>query len=277
MATNTVRKSLLRRRPDFVQIDPTHSLADGLVFAGIGGYPGSTTLKDQSLYNNDGTLTNMTPSEDWVWSAELGRWGTNYDHTGGRVIVPGLGDAMNGGDWTVSLFTAGVSVAGICSFGGLAPMFRYTGGVWQMYYGGSNYAFATTVPISDHTHVAFIYRDGVLGAVVDGVLDANQHTLSITLSSDYAIGAGTTSGGYSWYDPLYDALLHNRALTLAEIQRLADPSNVMLDGLIREQYSRAIFPAPQDSGTIFNATTIAMAVSLPGYPPIKNQTLDLTL
>ena len=62
-------KPIKRVGPSQVQLNRGSQLARGLV----GWYPmgnqacwGTNTLLDMSLYDNDGTLTNMVPSDDWV-------------------------------------------------------------------------------------------------------------------------------------------------------------------------------------------------------------------
>lgn len=59
-----------------LQWDPRmpSGLRDGLVFCGGMEFPSTGYYHDASGYENHGTLTNMDPPTDWVWSAELGRW-----------------------------------------------------------------------------------------------------------------------------------------------------------------------------------------------------------
>jgi len=68
----------------------------------------------------------------------------------------------------------------------------------------------------------------------DGVPMAPQ-TSDKTVNWSYALQIGiqkTTSQLYPFLGQISDPFIHNRALSPAEIQQLADPSNVMLSGLI---------------------------------------------
>ncbi len=261
--------SLLRRRPDFIQIDPTHSLANGLVFAGLGGFAGSAVLNDKSLHGNDGVLTNMDPATDWVWSDELGRWGPYPpDITGSRVIVP-YSQSINGEDWgsfTVATWWKPYQFDGtgwwaLCLRGAYTDATygifgRYTDSATRFYHRGSYNSINTPVSFGALTHLAYTWNNGTIAAYQDGayigggnITGTSSHTKSLGLNSQ-------DNGAYDSAGALFDPLIYNRALSPAEIQSLADPSNVMLDGLITEQYSRAVFPSVQIPET---TTTTAVA------------------
>lgn len=65
------------QRPNRFTLNRRSPLANGLVFAGLGQFPGSNLYKDSSLYGNHGTLTGMNPLTDWVRVPTLGRWAVN--------------------------------------------------------------------------------------------------------------------------------------------------------------------------------------------------------
>ena len=62
--------------------------------------------------------------------------------------------------------------------------------------------------------------------------------------------------------------MHNRVLSLAEIRQLADPSNVMLSGLILPP-RRRLFAAGVAGGTAYTWTTTAGAFVLSGKPIVQ--------
>ena len=83
MSSLYLPSSSLRQRPQSFELDHSHPLARGLVFAGLGRVPHSLVYRDSSLYGNHGTLTNMavpaTATSGWAWDNFLGRWATRYD------------------------------------------------------------------------------------------------------------------------------------------------------------------------------------------------------
>lgn len=74
------------QRPPMPRIDRRHPLANGLVFAGLGGGASTNMYADASGYNNFGTLTGMDPATDWVWSDYLQRWVLDFDGSDDAVI-----------------------------------------------------------------------------------------------------------------------------------------------------------------------------------------------
>ena len=83
------------QRPPFPRINRNHSLANGLVFAGLGGGASTNLYADASEYHNDGVLRNMTAATDWVWSNELQRWCLDFDGSNDYVttaaVTPDVG------------------------------------------------------------------------------------------------------------------------------------------------------------------------------------------
>ena len=78
----------MRERPMEFRINYDAPLADGLVFAGLGGHGcvGSMVYPDSSLYANHGTLTNMDAATDWVWCDELKRFGLYFNNSGNAQV-----------------------------------------------------------------------------------------------------------------------------------------------------------------------------------------------
>jgi hypothetical protein len=116
----------MRQRPKNFEINRHHYLSRGLVFAGLGQSCADTLrYRDSSPYGNHGTLTGMTPSEDWVWSSELGRWCTAYDATDKNQWVKvanssGLKSVNVPAPMSLSVwvyFIAGYTSAGDASYG----------------------------------------------------------------------------------------------------------------------------------------------------------------
>jgi len=235
-------------RPRQFRLNYGHPLAQGLVFAGLGGPAGvaSTLYRDSSLYCNHGTLTNMDPATDWVWDQFLGRWVLDFD---------GSNDGVDCGAATSFDCTDGVSVA---------FWMKITSKLVErnLVYKGKNYVLGeswTSQYQTDDTLVFGIEQDrcmphtknlvgtwhhvtgtfnNQLSAVqiknyVDGAvygLATRAAAIPVTTRS-VCIGGGY-DGSYPMLGRIGDPLIYNRALSTSEISILADPSNTMLGGLL---------------------------------------------
>ena len=242
-----------RERPERFELNPRAPLANGLVFAGLGALPGTTHYHDSSLHGNDGELTNMTPSDDWVWIDELGRRGLDFDyiddyvHCGSNVGLFSR-TAVTHVAWVrqsraivynrITCCGRSASTAPYLTFG-LRSNTTYTvpgspGGTYNEYNTGVSVAsyldewvsFAATY---DSQQVIAYLNGSVIGPG-SGAWTGALGDLS-AVSRYAAIGRDTYSARY-FEGQIADPLIYNRALTLPEIQALADPSNAMLSGLL---------------------------------------------
>jgi len=62
----------VRQRPPFPRINPRSPLANGLLFASLGGGAGTSQALDSSGFGRNATLSNIDPSNWTVWP----NWGT---------------------------------------------------------------------------------------------------------------------------------------------------------------------------------------------------------
>jgi hypothetical protein len=233
----------LRERPDNFVLKHDHALARGLVFAGLGGGGiGSSRYIDSSGYGNNGTLTSMVPSEDWVW--ERGRWVLDFDGSNDRVAVarPAINVPMTLSCW-VRQEDAATNVRYAIVVRTADDRFRsiYVAGN-RLYIrerdasGTQTTAFSSTVTVGGWTHIC-----GVIPSItarygyVDGVLRISNttYTADVADSTGLRIGINAGSAGDAFLGRIADPLIYNRVLSLPEIQQLADPSNTLLSGLIQ--------------------------------------------
>jgi len=197
---------------------------------------------DSSGYGNHGALTNMEPASDWVWVPELGRWGLDCDGsneyvaTGYFVGAPSqctvsvwaktatgqsnnqyLFDNTNGStgvtirnssstEWDGFFYTAG-GISRDSSWGTIDGSWHHLACVWD----GSD---------------SYYFQDGTqAGTSADGSGAIVSSASAINVAADY-------NGSAALQVLMSDFLLYDRALSPAEIQQLADPSNAMLSGLL---------------------------------------------
>jgi len=238
----------MRERPENFVLNNASPLARGLVFAGLGRSPGSVRYKDSSLHGNDGELTNMTPSDDWVWIPELGRWSCAFaagadqyvsiandpQFTMGTTGTVSCWAKVTGGDAYSAVVIKGNKTNSIAS----DSTFYIASQIGKIRGGITDEDINTSTSWSgDWQHVALHWDSTTVTLYVDGcVLDTNAQAGSPT-EYDRPIWIGardtvtfneeTITGNVS------DVLIHSRALTLPEIQILADRSDPMLGGLVK--------------------------------------------
>lgn len=235
-----------RERPRFPRINRRHHLASGLVFAGLGG--GASTLKyvDSSLWGTHGTLTNMTPATDWVWDGTLNRFALDFDGSNDSVNMGTGGIYPSTMSFAAWIWSSSTSSTYRCIAG------RYTGttatSVWRLELDNPNTKMLFSVIIGDSAktadvvgiatdtwfHFCGVHDGSVVTTYVNGIEQGSANAASGAIDTDpcaFVLGARST-GSTNWKGKLSDPLLYSRALSPAEISMLADPSNVMLSGLI---------------------------------------------
>jgi len=235
-------------RPEQFTINRNSSLSQGLVFAGLGGFgaAGSLIYPDASGFNNHGTLTNMDPPTDWMWVPELGRWGLDLDNSNDYVLLPGS-SIVGPGNLTFAAWMKSTQTGNdewIISEGGSTAFVGLCLGVGLVRGSVRNDASSTvnnqqvTAYLNDGNwhHLAMTINNGYLECFGDGQSTGAAvaiPSLPITLVNA-AVGCLYRSTPSNYFGgSLADILKFNRALAPAEIQQLADPSNVLLSGLIQ--------------------------------------------
>jgi hypothetical protein len=231
-----------RQRPPFPRINRSHPLANGLVFAGLGGGASTLQYADASALGNHGTLTSMDPPTDWVWDTTLNRWVVWFNGTGARIALPvlSLGTNHSFSYWFYTpdyLSTVSGSVRRVV-FGNTTNSTNYccyhtSAQSWYRAADAVDYLcqHAAAVSAATMTHVAVV-RNGSTNT-----LYFNGNSVSVLSDADAAaqvmdhIGARGLSTD-RMYGYIGDPSIWDRVLSLSEIQQLADPSNVMLSGMV---------------------------------------------
>jgi len=253
------------QRPENFILKRDHSLAKGLVFAGLGGGAGTLLFVDASSYGRHGTLTNMNPTSDVVWSTELGRLVYDFDgsndhiratHPAGDVVPP-----MTLSCWLKTYRTSGSTVGYIMAKrdGATYTSTQYAWFLSDPGYSGTPNALAWwdssdvpqifstgTITEGQPNHCAVtLSAAGGLTFYINGVpAGTGSRSLVSRDGIDLFMGARGNGGGtialpfYGWQG---DWLVYNRALSFYEIKKLADSSNVMLSGMI-EPPKRKYYP-----------------------------------
>lgn len=244
----------MAQRPDNFDLNPMAPLARGLVFAGLGRFHGNTRYHDSSLHRNTGTLTGYTgagdtPAEKWQFIPQLGRWALGFDGSNDyisasrAIAIP----------FTISVWIKlnSVATAFLLSLNEVGSMLR------QYYLGtastdGATWVFSErrdpvgfTDAVGPASTTAWTHILGIASATnarsiyVNGVW-YNTSTTNLTAVSITTLDLGRLGDDTPSYcaGRTADPCLWSRVLSPAEIIRLADPSNVMLDGLIRGAASR---------------------------------------
>lgn len=239
----------MRQRPESFTIDNSHSLAKHLVLAGLGLCPGTLLYMDSSVNKNHGTLTNMDPSTDWVWDSMLNRFVLDFDYSNDYVA---LSKAAITNDFTLSCWSnwrvSGLGYGDTCTILGTTDVEISRNGFGLRYLNNST---NVTVMFADYSgikwsyyagyiwwglhHIAFTRSGSSFHLWLDGV-DQGEQTSAATFSwtLNLRLGARTVAKyRLPFFGQLSDVMLHNRVLSISEIQQLADRSNVMLSGLIK--------------------------------------------
>ena len=243
------------QRPLFPRINRNSPLAKGLVFAGLGGGASTLQMVDSSGYGNHGTLTNMDPATDWVWVPELGRWGIGFSGVNNELVqIPkALGDVKTISLWAVQAQGSYVHWTGaswnlkVIRFNTTA---NATGVVYVQYDGVSPYWSSVPNPKDEAiTHFVFQFTPTTVTMFRNGV-SWGPKTVSVSFDSPIEMSNPELQ---PLTGPLADFMAWNRALSPSEIQQLADPSNVLLSGLILPPVRRlwsvssgAVFTEPMD-------------------------------
>ena len=228
---------MTRIRPAEFQINSGAQLAQGSVFAGLGRHTGSTYFHDSSLYKNHGTLTNMDPATDWVWVPKLGRWAV-YLRGSPRYI--GISPIVLSGSKTVSWWISYEALGYV--LGGA--------GVHQYPYMNDN-----TLYVRDDVIAESAAHGGTASVWIHYAISGNEATVryyrnGVQIATDIPDPSPTVSriatneAGASYLrGHLADLMVYKRVLSSAEIAHLADPSNVMLSGLILPPRRRVFLSA----------------------------------
>jgi len=216
-------------RPENFEVDLSHPLMRGAVLLGLGQAHHSLRYRDESGYAKHGTLFGSTPAGRW--GRALGRASLGFAGTPDYVRVPCF-DVIG----TVAMWLRPVS--GTNGFGCLLDA-RNNGD------SGTGYIFwntDTTLLKSSGT----TYVNGKLASLVPASVWSLLVVTGFTLVSgmnpkEFVVGTHSNYTNHLLTGAIEDYMIWSRILSPAEIMQLADPSNVMLSGAIREPRPRRSF------------------------------------
>jgi hypothetical protein len=205
-----------RYRPAYPRLNMQHPLANGLVFAGLGGGASTNTYLDSSPYGRHGTLTN---GPTWVFDSVINRWTVNcagdddwIQQTGGPTFTGSVGMWVYPKSTTAQAYL--IDSRGFESSGG-GYVIRRTDGSFEL---SAGTVYVDGVASANCLHSGWHY------VVVTGI--------TLTLSVWRSIAARSDPHQDYMTAQFADVAFWNRTISQAEIRQLADPSNVMLSGLV---------------------------------------------
>jgi hypothetical protein len=225
------------------------------VFAGLGSAPGSKLYKNSLYYNGDGVVTNIAPLSGWRWIDYLGRYGFLFPGAGSTAMITIPSYIPSDGDFT---FCAWSNIpSGTAAPNCILSCHTSTATNWFLLY--TNTTFGTAVnqlriymnaeigvgsDIRDGLwhHLALVRRGSSFKLYLDLNLDIDA-TYSGSVGNQYnQLGNSnrTSNNDRSHGGFMVDSLIYHRALTLSELEPLADPKNINLSGLIRP-YKRRVY------------------------------------
>lgn len=261
------------QRYDNFRLNRASSLAQGLVFAGLGRMPGTTlyfdSLGDQNYgAGNHGTLTRYTgagntPADKWVWDNYLRRNVLGLDGAADYVSVPNsssfASDTVTFAGWLYQ--TANNTRQ--CPFSKDYLEFEFqlhenttTKYIW--WGNGSSYGVGSwttaAMPPATWWHVVCKVKKstGVAQLWLNGVSQGTKTDTATSVGGTSILAIGRrASGSYLFDGRTADCLSFNRALSPSEISQLADPSNVdlriggvpLILPLWRRVYGAAVAPS----------------------------------
>jgi len=196
---------------------------------------GGGQAMDVSGNGNHGTLTNMDPTEDWVWAPELGRWGLDFDGINDAVYVaqfPVNGWAQISMSIWIDQYSSGVDVPlsvpdGLTTQCAVLVILSSTTFRTDVNATGNTLSVSTTTGLH---HVAMTYDGVSKKSYWDGVVqesDAVSGALA-TATDQLNIGRFSSFPCNNFGGRLSDAAIWNRALCPTEIAAVGDLSNVDL-------------------------------------------------
>jgi hypothetical protein len=221
-------------RPYNFDLNYNHHLSNKLIFAGLCNSPGTKLYYNSVAGKNHGTLNGGS----YIFADKLNRFG--YFANLSSYISSTFLDSITTQNFTLSAFVYPTSLNtwdGIFSFGTYAPGFYlYDGGGYVgVYYGASTLTSNYALSIKNWYHIVFRRTGTTLNFFINGQLLPTSQTLSTPSAwgSPFYIGFDSlpaeSMDGY-----VVDPMFWLRDLSDGEIKTLADPSDVMINGLVKE-------------------------------------------
>lgn len=228
----------MRERPLEFRINYGAPLAEGLVFAGLGGHGcvGSMVYPDAVVHHNHGYLVDANAADDWVWIPELKKFALRF-YEQNYCMAPNRSYLnISHGTWCAWAWrdatTASPYPAILCKGRVNTQYLLWTeGGTWyaRVVINGSKKHCGTPYQNERWTHVLGRHDGTTLWIATDGVQRNSTSAVGSIDVNDYGLTVGAFIGEpFKWRGYLADPMVWNRVLSWAEIAALADPSNVDL-------------------------------------------------
>jgi len=226
-------------RPEGFRLNYASPLATGLVFAGLGAFGSQkpTMYHDSTHYRNHGTLTNMNPATDWLWSPELGRWAVYGDNIDNLVIVPGS-SVLHPAMYTVLLRVKlqstradGSMLLHKGTYPNYAYKMDYYNGSWHFRaYDNIGASIADASPTVGQKLLAMTFDGSTIIPYLNGVAGTpGAATMAGSATDQLGIGAYIPQPtGWPTHGLLSDVCIY-QGCRPSVIPVFADPSNVMLE------------------------------------------------
>lgn len=250
------------------------------------------TLRDESVYQNHGTLTNMHAASDWVVIG--GKGALDFDGTNDYVTTD-AGRALKStgsGDATFAAFvrfkdTARADFLIWKASSGTPDISLYSSGVSQLslYVDASEINVSTTISTESFYHIAAtkqgdswaLYVNGLLGGTMTKALSFSGHTDVIWFGSNHT--AFSPLAAYNLNGNLDDIRIYDRALSQPEIRLLARRRGIAFERASRKlSVFTAAAPTGSLSSTLANATLSSSGTLASGLTGSVSVTLaDATL
>jgi hypothetical protein len=261
------RRRHITQRPEYFRLNPESDLSRGLVFAGLGRFPGGYRYDDatESLWGggNPGTLTNMDPASDWVYSPELGRWGLDFDGSNDYISCPNYSpNHITISAWVrvavgtygyilTKNFSNNVLPYSLNVGGNTSPQNLNGFGFYIFNKGWSSTGFTTDIRGTGYRHVCGTYDGNELKYWIDGRLDHSKTAVGTLPTNDAGMAIGRYANDNQYCNGMItDVMMWDHALSPAQIATLAsrDP---MLGGWIKAPRRQSFAAASLAASPLF--------------------------
>ena len=234
------------------------------------------TLRDESVYGNHGTLTNMDAASDWVVSG--GKGALDFDGTDDRVTT-----TLKIGSWNAISYVIWVRPRITGQFQALVTNWNSDGEVFELFisnasdFVGSSFPFGVSFAATDNIwqHVA-LTRGSDTRLYVNGILQgtiANQSPISSI--QNLTFGDRPTGGSYPLNGQMDDIRVYDRVLTPSEIRTLATRRGIAYESRRRLAVrSGAASPSGTLAKTLDGATLSSSGTLTAGASGTVTSTLD---
>ena len=247
-----------------LRLNPDSPFAKGLVGCWLMGNRAcwrSNKLLDLSPYNNHGVLTNMDPAADWVHDGE--RAGLDFDGSNDHIDC-GSGNPLDLVDeFTISSWAwiSDNKLFLLCKGDGTSyqySLYSDSSRRLSFFYGNNlkvSSSTGVTPPVDAWVHVAVVIAGGTVSFFVNGSFDSAPAISSlISRTSPLYLGArkNGTSVNFVLNNSKLDAvLIHNRALTAAEVAQLYNETKNGSYGSLVRRRRRRVLSVGAGGGIVF--------------------------